>query len=514
MALVPDPPRVGFEEDIANIVQVDGLQRLLQRIHASVNALGDQLEMARAEASRRADGIDRRVDALEVLLGEKAGQRDIRRLEGDARQARDDASGRMTELAAKLTASSETAESRALKLEHRLHELEARALELASARDLRRLEGALDDRLTVEAFQTARQDIDSAMRAVGKDLSDAVRRVEAGVSQADAMLADHQSRLPLFAPMADLDKVQRELQSLAAKQEGGLHTMASELRQQLIAAERRVERRADETVGEVDALATGMRQLESELKTKISRDEALAQFAEAGRSGAAERRAAEQRTREAEASLLRKLEAQAGEATELAKRLADAERQAQGAAPRTVLAAVEERMLSFASRDEVSAAVEAHSAEALARTRSLGDHVSMHDQDLVRLAEAVDKAITAPARELEKVWRALDGLSRAAVRDVSPGRASRPSEPPSSYAGTGAAAPPSVDGELLTMSSAHTHVRDEAPVRSVAEAPPERMVNGVQLAASSLRTDLLRRKEALEERRRSIAAARLRAEAL
>lgn len=374
--------------DLSGLIQFDGLQQVLSELVEARRLQAAVIEQLRADNDARWAKVERRLDAIDAALGSKATEREVRRVEADARQARDVLARQADELASRVGTMSEAADAREAARTLAVSELQAELQNLAPLRELKRVEAAVGERVSVDQLHAARAALEASQRAA----SDVARSRAAELSESlgahATLLADHAQQLPRLATTEAVERLQRAHAASTAQLEAAISTVGSEARSHSTATDRRVERSAEDARAEREQVWAALRRVEADVQGKMGREEAVAQIDELTRVSTASQRAAEADTRAATTELARRVEATAA----IAERAADAADAASASAAerasRADFSQLETRVLALASRDELRAEVERMRAELDARARTLAERLELHESELSALGAA------------------------------------------------------------------------------------------------------------------------------
>lgn len=556
--------------DASRLINLDGLQSLLGELLELSHKQGESIAQLRLDTEKRLSTLLRKVDGVEAALAARASERELRRVEHEAGVARDGIIRSVEALASKFTAAVETIDARDARRLLLLTEVHQEVKSCASASQMQRVEQQLTERASLEQLHGTRQSLEQQLRVSSDAWHERASALAKRSDAHDAAIGAHALQLAQAATAEALELAQRELSAELAALNTELSARLADARHAASAAERRLDRRADDLSGAQDVQLSSLQRLEAELRAKLGRDEAATQLEALGAQLAAARRATDSDTRTARDDASHRLGQIAAVAEAAAERAAAAESMARHAAPQAQLTALEERMLGMASREQVRAELDGVRTEVHTRAKRTAERLEMLAAELLRLAPAADGAASAmPGRTLGALWSAIDerderearAIALTAAAAVAPGhslytpvtRSGGGGEVPSQMGGSNAGASASGGHGLVW----HGPISDGQPYSALRHAPappsahpPEPPLSsrspdghpargasacgspsapsslaaadggddgdgggaplGGALSAVGLRSDLERRRRQLEERRQSIAAVRQR----
>lgn len=492
--------------DMARLINLDGLQQVLAELLDASHRQRGELAALRAETDAKFGAIARKVDGVEALLTACSSERELRRAEHEAGAARDGIVRSVEALASRFHAAVETIDARDARRLLLLTEVHNEVKSCAPAAEVQRVKQQLAACASLEQLQATRRALEEQARAS----SDAWQERAAALAKLsgahDAALATQALRLSQAAPAEALELVRKEVGAELGALRAEVHARTADAQHGASAAERRLDRRADELQTQAEAQGAALRRLEVEAEGKLGREEAAGQLGALAAEHTAAARGADEDARTAREEVSRRLGELAAAEEAAAARVAAAEDATRGLAPYEELAALEERVLGLAGREELRAELAGLRAEEGERARRMGERLELLSRELAARAGGAQAVRPGGARELD-IGSPAGGaalatpVSRALSQPHSSDDRFADSSPQASRLG----------GELARAAASPSASSPCASPRD--DGGDGGGGTGGGGSASGLRADLERRRRQLEERRQSIAAVRQRAAA-
>ncbi|KAJ1640459.1 hypothetical protein T492DRAFT_831989 [Pavlovales sp. CCMP2436] len=393
--------------DLSRLVMMDGLQQLLgELLEAAQRQKGESAQL-RTDMERMVSSVERRLDGLDASIAARASEREVRRVESEARAAREGIARTFETLASKFNAAVETIDARDSRRLLLLTEVHNEVKSCASAKQMALVEQQLVAAVSLEQLQATRQGLEQQLRASSDAWVERATALERASDGNDAAVSLHTQQIAKLAATDSIERAEREIRAELGALASEFDSRLSEVRHAAVVSERGLARRSDDLKGELELALQVVRRTDTELKSKVGRDGVAAQLDELSRALAAERQAAEADARNSREDVAERLNWLAT-ALELAgDRAVALDALLPELARSKELLLLEQRLLSLATKDELRVELEASRAESLARARRIGERVELLGKEVIRVGSAADAASAASSRQLQASWGAL-----------------------------------------------------------------------------------------------------------